>query len=56
MNSINIKNKPDTITRKKAINKIGIYGKYTAITALGTYLIKSKKAQAQSPADPGEGF
>jgi hypothetical protein len=26
------------ITRKEAIKKIGNYGKYTALTALGTYI------------------
>lgn len=45
------------ITRKEAIKKIGTYGKYAALTALGTYLILSpQKAQAQSPAAPGTGF
>ena len=45
------------ITRKEAINKIGNYGKYTALTALGTYLILNpQKAQAQSPEAPGTGF
>ncbi|WP_428742992.1 hypothetical protein [Tenacibaculum sp.] len=45
------------ITRKEAIKKIGNYGKYAALTALGTYMILSpKKAQAQSPEDPGDGF
>ena len=45
------------ITRKEAINKIGNYGKYAALTALGTYMILNpKKAQAQSPAAPGTGF
>ena len=45
------------ITRKEAIKKIGTYGKYAALTAVGTYLILSpKKAQAQSPAAPGTGF
>lgn len=52
----NNKNKTE-ITRKEAIKKLGNYGKYTALTALGTYLILSpKKAQAQSPEAPGEGF
>ena len=37
--------------------KIGNYGKYAALTALGTYiLLNSKKAQAASPSDPGTGF
>ena len=45
------------ITRKEAIKKIGNYGKYAALTALGTYMILNpKKAQAQSPAAPGNGF
>lgn len=45
------------ITRKEAIKKIGTYGKYAALTALGTYLILNpKKAQAQSPSAPGQGF
>jgi hypothetical protein len=46
------------ISRKEAISKIGKYGKYAALTALGTYLILNpQKAQAQSPADqPGGGF
>ncbi|WP_299715666.1 hypothetical protein [uncultured Tenacibaculum sp.] len=45
------------ISRKKAIEKLGNYGKYTALTALGTYLILNpKKAQASSPEAPGEGF
>ena len=47
-------------TRKEALKKIGKYGKYAALTAIGTYTILSpKKAQAQStPSDPpgfGEG-
>ena len=47
----------EEITRKEAIKKIGTYGKYAALTAIGTYLILSpKKAQAQSPAEPGQGF
>lgn len=45
------------LNRKEAIEKIGNYGKYTALTALGTYLILSpKKAQAASPETPGDGF
>ena len=45
------------ISRKEAIKKIGNYGKYAALTALGTYLILSpQKAQAQSPEAPGTGF
>ncbi len=45
------------ISRKEALKKIGNYGKYTALTALGTYLILNpKKAQAASPEPPGDGF
>ena len=45
------------ITRKEAMKKHGNYGKYAALTALGTYLILNpKKAQAESPAKPGTGF
>ncbi len=47
----------DNISRKEALKKIGKYGKYTALTALGTYMILSpQKAQAQSPEDPGNNF
>lgn len=47
----------DHITRKEAMKKIGNYGKYAALTALGTYvLLNPKKAQASSPEDPGTGF
>jgi len=45
------------ISRKEAIKKIGNYGKYAALTALGTYMILSpQKAQASSPEAPGTGF
>lgn len=45
------------ISRKDAIGKIGTYGKYAALTAIGTFLILTpKKAQAASPPPPGEGF
>mgnify|MGYP000645726733 CR=1 FL=1 len=45
------------ISRKEALKKIGNYGKYTALTALSTYMILNpQKAQATSPADPGVGF
>lgn len=48
----------EDITRKEAIKKIGNYGKYAALTALGTYMILNpKKAQASSvPEEPGTGF
>ncbi|CAM1352518.1 hypothetical protein [Tenacibaculum insulae] len=50
------KNSQD-ISRKEALKKIGGYGKYAALTALGTYMILSpQKAQAQSPDRPGGGF
>jgi hypothetical protein len=49
--------KTQDINRKDAIKKIGNYGKYAALTALGTYMILNpQKAQAQSPGDPGEDF
>jgi len=31
------------ISRKEALKKIGNYGKYTALTALGTYMILNPK-------------
>ena len=38
------------ISRKEALKKIGKYGKYTALTAIGTFIIlHPKKAQANSP-------
>jgi hypothetical protein len=52
-----IQDKTQEITRKDAIKKIGNFGKYAALTALGTYLILSpQKAQAASPEAPGTGF
>ncbi|WNW02952.1 hypothetical protein RRF68_06020 [Tenacibaculum sp. HL-MS23] len=52
-----IQNKSTDISRKEALKKIGGYGKYAALTALGTYLILSpQKAQAQSPGAPGNDF
>lgn len=49
--------KTEEITRKDALKKIGNYGKYAALTALGTYMILNpQKAQAQSPESPGTGF
>lgn len=45
------------ISRKDALKKIGNYGKYTALTAIGTYLILDpQKAHATSPEAPGTGF
>jgi hypothetical protein len=54
----NTQHKDQEITRKDAIKKIGNYGKYAALTALGTYMILNpQKAQAASvPSDPGTGF
>lgn len=53
----NTQDKVLEITRKEAIQKIGNYGKYATLTALGTYLILNpKKAQAASPETPGAGF
>ena len=53
----NTQDKNQEISRKEAIKKIGNYGKYAALTALGTYMILNpQKAQAQSPEDPGSGF
>jgi hypothetical protein len=47
----------EDISRKDALKKIGKYGKYAALTALGTYMILNpQKAQAQSPGIPGSGF
>lgn len=43
----------DKINRTDAIKKMG---KYAALTAIGSLIFLSpKKAQAQSPPDPGEG-
>ena len=51
------KNTPDKVeemTRKEAIKKIGTYGKYATLTALGTYMILNpQKAQASSAVGPG---
>jgi len=53
-----IDKKQEEITRKDAIKKIGNYGKYAALTALGTYMILNpQKAQATSVLEaPGTGF
>jgi hypothetical protein len=48
MKNINKKQEAE-ITRKEALTKIGKYGKYAALTALGTYMILNpQKAQASS--------
>jgi hypothetical protein len=51
-------NNKQEITRKDAIKKIGNYGKYAALTALGTFMILNpQKAQANSaPSEPGSGW
>ncbi|ARV06849.1 hypothetical protein BTO04_12050 [Polaribacter sp. SA4-10] len=52
-----VEQEKEEISRKEAISKIGNYGKYAALTALGTYLILSpQKAQAASAESPGTGF
>jgi hypothetical protein len=52
-----MKNNAEDMTRKEAIKKIGSYGKYAALTAIGTYImLNPKSAQATSPNDPGDGF
>ena len=50
----NKKEAASEISRKEAISKIGNYGKYAALTALGTYMILNpQKAQASStPGSP----
>jgi hypothetical protein len=49
--------KDQEISRQDALKKIGNYGKYAALTAIGTYIILNPtKAQAQSPNAPGSGF
>ena len=56
MKNIKHTNKEE-ISRKEALKKIGNYGKYMALTALGTYmLLNPKKAQALSPSDRGDQF
>ena len=55
--NIDTKQQQEEIIRKEALKKIGNYGKYAALTALGTYMILNpQKAQASSPAEPGTGF
>jgi hypothetical protein len=53
-----MKTQDKNIDRKEALKKIGSYGKYAALTALGTYMILNpQKAQASSAPDtPGSGF
>ena len=50
-------NNTEDISRQEALKKIGNYGKYAALTALGTYmLLNPKTAQAASIVDPGTDF
>ncbi len=52
-----MKTTPQNISRKEAIKKIGSFGKYAALTAIGTsVLLSPQKAQASSPEAPGSGF
>ena len=52
-----MKRSTQKITRKEAVQKIGKYSKYAALTAIGTYiLLNPQTAQARSPEAPGEGF
>ncbi|MDA9339639.1 hypothetical protein N9Q68_01570 [Polaribacter sp.] len=45
------------ISRQEALQKISKYGKYTALTAIGTYLfLRPQTAQASSPEAPGADF
>ncbi len=45
----------NSISRKQAIKKISSYGKYAALTALGTYIILNpQKSQAFSESNPIE--
>lgn len=57
MKDMKHENNKENITRKDALQKIGNYGKYAALTAIGTYLLLNPKtAQASSPDAPGSGF
>jgi len=50
--------KQEKITRKEALKKIGNYGKYATLTALGTYwILDPHQAQVTSMLhQPGVGF
>tara|TARA_Y100000741_G_scaffold337282_1_gene296500 strand:+ start:616 stop:768 length:153 start_codon:yes stop_codon:yes gene_type:complete len=49
-----MKNKDKKIDRKQALKRMG---KYAGLTALGTFmLLNPKKAQANSPINPGDGW
>lgn len=50
------KNSPENISRKDALKKMRSFGKFAALTAIGTYVLLSpQKAQASSPEAPGSG-
>ena len=49
-----MKNKAKKLDRKEALKKMG---RYAGLTALGTFmLLNPKKAQADSPIAPGDGW
>jgi hypothetical protein len=51
------KESSEEISRREALEKLGLYGKYAAITAMSTYLIlQPQKAIAISADPPGTGF
>jgi len=51
------KENTEELSRREALEKLGLYGKYAAITAFSTYLIlQPQKAIASSADSPGEGF
>ncbi|WP_196885486.1 hypothetical protein [Aureivirga sp. CE67] len=58
MSKKNIKSTENEISRKEALKKIGNFGKFAALTAIGgAILLNPKKAQATSdPGGAGEDF
>jgi len=51
------KENTEELSRREALEKLGLYGKYAAITAFSTYIIlQPQKAIASSADRPGEGF
>jgi hypothetical protein len=56
-NTINTQDSKSEISRKEAIKKIGKYGKYAALTSLGTFiLLHPLKSQAGSAPEAPDGF
>jgi hypothetical protein len=52
-----MKKNQKNITRTEALKKIGNYGKYAALTAIGTFiLLNPKTAQASSLESPGDDY